>query len=90
MAKLWCPEDNVWLTFAGGLLLLWAAFRAWDSQRQLAQKSSPDSLRHELAELKLQLAQQKRRRLTSDQRSHSSTRSRILANPFASIWSIIT
>jgi hypothetical protein len=69
MAKWWRPENDVWLTFAGGLLLLWAAFRAWDSQRQLAQRLSPDSLRHELAELKLQLAEQKRRRLTSDQRS---------------------
>jgi hypothetical protein len=69
MAKLWRPEDDVWLTFAGGLLLLWAAFRAWDTQQQLGHKSSPDSLRNELAELKLQLAQQKRRRLTSDQRS---------------------
>jgi hypothetical protein len=69
MAKLWRPEDDVRLTFAGGLLLLWAAFRAWDTQQQLGHKSSPDSLRNELAELKLQLAQQKRRRLTSDQRS---------------------
>jgi hypothetical protein len=69
IAKLWRPEVDVWLTFAGGLLLLWAAFRAWDTQRQLGHKSSPDSSRHELAELKLQLAQQKRRHLTADQRS---------------------
>jgi hypothetical protein len=69
VAKLWRPEDDVWLTFAGGLLLLWAAFRAWDTQRQLGYNSSPDSLRHELAELKLQIAQQKRRHLSSDQRS---------------------
>jgi hypothetical protein len=63
MSKIWPPEYDVWLTFPGGLLLLWAAFRAWDRE------PSADSLRQEVAELKLQLAQQKRRYLTSDQRS---------------------
>ncbi len=35
LAKLWRPEDHVWLMFAGALLLLWAAFRVWDEQREL-------------------------------------------------------
>jgi hypothetical protein len=69
MAELWRLEDNICSVFAGAFLLLWAAFRAWNEQQQLARESSPDSMRHEIAELKLQLAQQKRRYLTSDQRA---------------------
>src|SRR5438128_12142831 len=37
MAKAWSP-DNIWLTFVGALLLLWAAFRVWDELRELAVK----------------------------------------------------
>ena len=84
LAKLWRPEDHVWLMFAGALLLLWAAFRVWDEQRELTvellrvwaspggegQPESPSlSPGDETAELKLQLAQQKGRYLTSDQRA---------------------
>jgi hypothetical protein len=65
MAKTWCPQDHIWLMFAGALLLLWAAFRAWDGLAH----TSAHSLREEIADLKLQLARQKRRYLTSDQRA---------------------
>jgi hypothetical protein len=69
MAKLWRAEHGIWLTCGGALVLLWAAFRAWDEQRQIARESSLESLRTEIAELRLQLAQQKRRYLTADQRA---------------------
>ena len=35
-AKVWSLKNNIWLTFAGALLLLWAAFRVWDELRELA------------------------------------------------------
>jgi hypothetical protein len=68
MAKLWRPERGIWLTFAGALVLLWAAFRAWNEQWQLSRESSSVSLRTEIADLRLPLAQQKRRYPSSAQR----------------------
>jgi hypothetical protein len=56
MAKLWPPENHIWLMFAGALLVAWAAFRVWDEQREL------------IAELRLQLARREGRHLTSEQR----------------------
>src|SRR6266436_5948611 len=38
MAKVWLLENDIWLTFVGALLLLWAAFREWDELRELAVK----------------------------------------------------
>jgi hypothetical protein len=86
MAKGWLLENDIWLTFVGALLLLWAAFREWDELRELAVKLlreawaspggdgqtespslSPDALRDEIAKLRLQLAEQEGRQLTSEQ-----------------------
>jgi hypothetical protein len=38
MAKVWSPENDIWLTFVGALLLLWTAFRVWQEQVQLSVK----------------------------------------------------
>jgi hypothetical protein len=56
-AKMLPAEDDVWLSIAGALLLLWAAFRAWEEQ------PSANSLENDPPPV-----QPKRRSLTSDQR----------------------
>jgi hypothetical protein len=81
MAKLWREEHGIWSTCGGALVLLWGAFRAWDEQRQIARESSLESLRTEIAELRLQLAQQKRRYLTADQRAALVTELRESGEP---------
>jgi hypothetical protein len=69
IGNFWIPEERIWPTFAGALLMLWAAFRAWEERSQPASGSSVDSLRTEIADLRRQLDAQKRRYLTSDQRT---------------------
>ena len=36
--KVGSLENDIWLSFAGAFLLLWAAFREWDELRELAVK----------------------------------------------------
>jgi len=67
--NFWRPVNHIWPTFAGVLLILWATFQAWDEQTQPASPASLDSLRAEIAELRLQLDARKRRYLTSNQRA---------------------
>lgn len=55
--KMLPAEDDVWLSIAGALLLLWAAFRAWEEQPSaISLENDPPPV------------QPKRRSLNSDQR----------------------
>lgn len=44
-------QNYVYIAVFGGLLLFWSCFRAWDEQREAAEKASPEELRRQIESL---------------------------------------